>query len=184
MLLLIDNFDSFTYNIVQAFQSLSADVITLRNNLSIPKIDIQYLVIGPGPGTPAKAGACKQLIKKYSGKKPLLGICLGHQAIGEVFGAKTICGKAPMHGKLSTITHTGKGIFQNIPQHIQVTHYHSLVLDPGTIPECLDITAYTKDNQIMGIQHKWHPTFGVQFHPESILSEQGLTLFAQFLSFH
>lgn len=182
MLLLIDNFDSFTYNIVQAFQSLSVDVKVVRNNQSVPKIDIEYLVIGPGPGTPSGAGISKSLIQEYSGKVPILGICLGHQAIGEVFGAKTVFGKAPMHGKLSTLSHTGQGVFQNIPQNIQVTRYHSLVLDPKTFPGCLERTAHTEDGEIMGIQHKEDPTYGVQFHPESILSDNGLKILNRFLS--
>jgi len=182
MLLLIDNFDSFTYNIVQAFQSLTVDVKVVRNNQSIPKIDIKYLVIGPGPGTPSGAGISKLLIKEYSGKIPILGICLGHQAIGEVFGAKTVCAHAPMHGKLSTLSHTGQGIFKNIPQQVQVTRYHSLVLDPKTFPDQLERTAHTEDGEIMGIQHKEHPTFGVQFHPESILSDHGLEILKRFLS--
>ena len=186
MLILIDNYDSFTYNLVHYLGELGAESVVIRND-KISAEDViakkpQAIVLSPGPCTPNEAGVCLDLIKKAGPKIPLLGVCLGHQAIGQAYGGKVIRAPQPMHGKLSEITHTGKGIFKGLPPRFQITRYHSLIVERATLPGSLEITAETADGIIMGLQHKSHPVHGVQFHPESIASEQGHALLANFLT--
>ena len=191
MLLMIDNYDSFTYNLVQYFGELNCEVQVYRNDqitlTEIANLLPQYLVISPGPCTPNQAGISLSAIQTFAGKIPLLGVCLGHQSIGQAFGGKIVHAKSIMHGKTSLIYHTGQGIFQGIPSPFQATRYHSLVIDPTTVPDCLEITAWTQTTsgekeEIMGVQHKTHPVIGVQFHPESILTHYGHTLLKNFLT--
>jgi anthranilate synthase component 2 len=191
MLLMIDNYDSFTYNLVQYFGELNCEVQVYRNDqitlTEITNLLPQYLVISPGPCTPNQAGISLSAIQTFAGKIPLLGVCLGHQSIGQAFGGKIVHAKSIMHGKTSMIYHTGQGIFQGIPSPFQATRYHSLVIDPTTVPDCLEITAWTQTTsgekeEIMGVQHKTHLVIGVQFHPESILTHYGHTLLKNFLT--
>jgi len=185
MILMIDNYDSFTYNLVEYLKMLKREVKVVRND----KIDIEgirrlgpsIIVISPGPCTPNEAGISKKIINELKGEIPILGICLGHQAIGEVFGAKVVKAIEPVHGKVSTIRHNNLGIFKGLSNPLKVTRYHSLVIKRDTLPETLEITAETKFGEIMGIQHKEYPIIGVQFHPEAILTEQGLDLLKNFL---
>jgi len=185
MLLLIDNYDSFTYNLVHFLGELGADCEVVRND----KIGVaqaiarkpQGIVLSPGPCTPNEAGICLNLIAKAGADIPILGVCLGHQAIGQVYGGKVVRAPTPMHGKLSRITHKGKGVFKGLPKRFEVTRYHSLIVDRASLPGCLTVTAETSDGLIMGLQHKVHPVYGVQFHPESIASEHGHALLANFL---
>ena len=185
MLILIDNYDSFTYNLVHYLGELGAESLVIRNDKITADEVIakkpRAIVLSPGPCTPNEAGVCLELIKKAGPTIPLLGVCLGHQSIGQTYGGKVIRAAQPMHGKLSEITHTGKGIFKGLPPKFQITRYHSLIVERATLPECLEITAETADGTIMGLQHKTHPVHGVQFHPESIASEQGHALLANFL---
>lgn len=185
MLLIIDNFDSFTYNLVQAFQALGAKTLVVRNNAqSVAEclaLDPSHLVISPGPGTPAQAGISNALIKAFAGKIPILGVCLGHQCIGEVFGGKVVRATRLMHGKVSSIQHDGQGIFNAIPQHFTATRYHSLVVEKKTLPESLKITAWTSEGEIMGLRHHSLPIEGLQFHPESVLTESGMAILNNFL---
>ncbi len=184
-ILLIDNYDSFTYNLVHYLQALGAEVEVVRNNA----LDVQAafdrkpngIVISPGPATPDTAGICLELIARNQGKIPLLGVCLGHQSIGQSYGGNVIRAPQVMHGKTSQIQHTGEGIFANLPSPFTATRYHSLIVDRATLPDCLDITAETEDGTIMGLAHKTQPVFGVQFHPESIASEHGHDLLRNFL---
>lgn len=181
---MIDNFDSFTYNIVQYFGELNADVEVVRNNISLEEIknkSFDKLIVSPGPCTPAEAGVSCDAIKYYSDKLPILGVCLGYQAIGHVFGAKVVHAPYLMHGKVSEIFHNSKGVFKDIPSPYNATRYHSLTLDENTIPKTFAITAKTNDDIVMAIEHKELPIFGVQFHPESILTEYGHKLFQNFL---
>ena len=191
MLLMIDNYDSFTYNLVQYFGELNCEVQVYRNDqITLTKMANllpQYLVISPGPCTPNQAGISLSAIQAFAGKIPLLGVCLGHQSIGQAFGGKIIHAKYIMHGKTSMIYHTGRGLFQGIPNPFQATRYHSLVIDQATVPDCLEITAWTQTingeiEEIMGVQHKDHLIVGVQFHPESILTHHGHTLLKNFLT--
>lgn len=186
MLLMLDNYDSFTYNIVQYFGELGQDVRVLRNDQTtvaeIEALDPKYICISPGPCDPAQAGISLEVIKHFAGKKPILGVCLGHQAIGEAFGGKIVRAKTIMHGKASKITHTNTDIFKDIPSPYTVIRYHSLAIERESLPECLTITAETEDGEIMGIAHKTLPIYGVQFHPESILSEYGHKLLQNFLN--
>ncbi len=185
MLLLIDNYDSFTYNLVHYLGELGAQCEVHRND----KITVdealkkkpKAIVLSPGPCTPNEAGICLDLVAKAGATIPLLGVCLGHQSIGQVYGGKVIRAPEPMHGKLSTIRHTGKGVFKGLPERFQITRYHSLIVERKTLPDCLEVTAETNDGLIMGLQHRTHPVHGVQFHPESIASEQGHALLANFL---
>jgi anthranilate synthase/aminodeoxychorismate synthase-like glutamine amidotransferase len=180
--LLIDNFDSFVYNIYQYLEELGASVVVLRNNQVDNVDEFDSIVISPGPGNPENErdfGKCKQIIN--NAKVPLLGVCLGHQGIICAFGGKIEKAKKPMHGKLSLIKHNSQGIFDEIKNPIKVMRYHSLVGQEQSIPDCLEITAKTVDGEIMGIQHKELPIFGVQFHPESILSEEGKNILKNFL---
>lgn len=183
---LLDNYDSFTYNLVHYLGELGAEVTTIRNDVvSVADLLAQKLdgiVISPGPGTPQQSGICLELIKTASGKVPIFGVCLGMQAIGEVFGGKVIRAPKPMHGKVSQITHSGKGIFAGLPNPFNATRYHSLIVEKETLPDCLEITATTEDGLIMGLQHKTHNTHGVQFHPESISSEYGHEIIKNFLA--
>lgn len=191
MLLMIDNYDSFTYNVVQYFGELGANVVVYRNDeISIQEIaDLspEHIVISPGPCTPNEAGVSMEVIKTFAGKIPLLGVCLGHQSIGQVFGGKVVRARQVMHGKISPIYHKGQGVFKDLPSPYNATRYHSLVVDDATLPECFDVTAWTQSekgefDEIMGLRHKTLAVEGVQFHPESILSEHGHQLFKNFLS--
>lgn len=184
---LLDNYDSFTYNLVHYLGELGAEVTIYRND-KITVADFlatkpDGIVISPGPGTPQNSGICLELIKTASGKVPIFGVCLGMQAIGEAFGGKVVRANKPMHGKISGIFHNNKGVFKDIPSPFNATRYHSLIVEKASLPECLEITASTDDNLIMGLQHKVHNTHGVQFHPESIASEHGHLLIKNFLNF-
>ena len=186
MLILIDNYDSFTYNLVHFLGELGAACEVIRND-KISAADVikkkpKAIVLSPGPCTPNEAGICLDLIAKAGGKIPLLGVCLGHQAIGQVYGGKVIRAPEPLHGKLSTIRHANKGVFKGLPERFQVTRYHSLIVERKSLPDVLEVTAETPDGIIMGLQHKQHPVHGVQFHPESIASEHGHALLANFLT--
>jgi anthranilate synthase component 2 len=186
MLILIDNYDSFTYNLVHFLGELGAQCEVIRNDkmsaADVLKKKPKAIVLSPGPCTPNEAGVCLDLITKAAGKVPLLGVCLGHQAIGQAYGGKVIRAPEPLHGKLSTIRHANKGVFKGLPEHFQVTRYHSLIVERKSLPAALEVTAETEDGLIMGLQHKTDPVHGVQFHPESIASEQGHALLANFLT--
>ncbi|WP_298406432.1 aminodeoxychorismate/anthranilate synthase component II [Janthinobacterium sp.] len=185
MLLMIDNYDSFTYNIVQYFGELGEDVRVYRNDeITIEQIEAlnpDRICISPGPKAPAQAGISVEVLKHFAGKKPILGVCLGHQAIGEAFGGKVIRAKQVMHGKTSLIAHTGVGVFQGLPSPFTVIRYHSLAIERASLPSCLEVTAWTDDGEIMGVRHREYDIEGVQFHPESILSEHGHALLKNFL---
>ena len=183
--LLIDNYDSFTYNLAQIFGELGADVVVKRNDEVAPR-DIQALrpariCISPGPGRPGAAGISCDVIREFGAKIPLLGVCLGHQCIGEVFGGEIVRAPKLMHGKTSAISHNGTGVFENLAKPFEATRYHSLVVKRETLPQSLTITAESDDGEIMGLQHRGLPIHGVQFHPESILTEEGGKLLANFL---
>ncbi len=184
MLLLIDNYDSFTYNLVHFLGELGATSEVVRNDRLTPEEALarkpKAIVLSPGPCTPNEAGICLDLISAAAGRVPILGVCLGHQSIGQAYGGKIIR-VTPMHGKLSVIKHTGKGVFAGLPEQVAVTRYHSLTVEKASLPDSLEITAETDDGLIMGLQHKSHPVHGVQFHPESIASEHGHELLANFL---
>lgn len=193
MILMLDNYDSFTYNIVQYLGELGAEVVTQRNDtISLDEIEAMapsHIVVSPGPCTPNEAGISLELIRHFAGKLPLLGVCLGHQAIGQVFGGKVVRAPQVMHGKTSDIRHAGQGVFKGLDDPLSVTRYHSLVVERESLPECLEITAWTDDDDvtpglIMGLRHKELPIEGVQFHPESILSRQGHEMLANFLERH
>ncbi len=185
MLLMIDNYDSFTYNLVQYFAELGEEVLVRRNDeVTVPqieKLNPQFLVISPGPCTPNEAGVSVAAIKHFAGEIPLLGVCLGHQSIGQAFGGKIIHAKTLMHGKTSQIHHHNNGVFTGLPNPFTATRYHSLVIERETLPECLEVTAWTDDNEIMGVKHKTMNVHGVQFHPESILTEHGHAMLKNFL---
>ncbi|MBC7778683.1 MAG: aminodeoxychorismate/anthranilate synthase component II [Proteobacteria bacterium] len=185
MLLMIDNYDSFTYNLVQYFGELEQQVEVFRNDeITIEKIEAlrpKHLVISPGPCTPNEAGVSIAAIQHFAGKIPILGVCLGHQAIGQAFGGKVVHAKHVMHGKTSAIQHEGAGVFQRLPNPFLATRYHSLVLERQTLPDTLEVTAVSEDGEIMGVRHRTLPVEGVQFHPESILTERGHSLLANFL---
>ena len=185
MLLVIDNYDSFTYNLVQYFGELGADPQVKRNDAITPgeveKMKPQKIVISPGPGRPEEAGISMELIRKFGGKVPILGVCLGHQCMGEVFGGKVVRAGRLMHGKTSPIQHDGKGVFQGLPNPFEATRYHSLIVEKNSVPSCLEVCAETAEGEIMGLRHREYPVHGVQFHPESILSKEGKDLLANFL---
>ncbi|EEE1154928.1 aminodeoxychorismate synthase component 2 [Salmonella enterica subsp. enterica serovar Teko] len=185
MILLIDNYDSFTWNLYQYFCELGAEVQVRRNDaLTLEHIDAlnpQKIVISPGPCTPNDAGISLAVIRHYAGRIPMLGVCLGHQAMAQAFGATVVRAAKVMHGKTSPVTHNGQGVFRGLPSPLTVTRYHSLIVDPATLPECFEITAWSETQEIMGIRHREWDLEGVQFHPESILSEQGHALLENFL---
>ncbi|MFN3397933.1 MAG: aminodeoxychorismate/anthranilate synthase component II [Sulfurimicrobium sp.] len=185
MLLMLDNYDSFTYNLVQYFGELGEDVQVYRNDEitveQVAALKPDHIVISPGPCTPAEAGISVALIQEFAGKVPLLGVCLGHQSIGQAFGGKIIHARQLMHGKTSQIHHKDVGVFQGLPNPFTATRYHSLVIERETLPDCLEITAWTDDGEIMGVRHKTLQVEGVQFHPESILTEHGHQMLANFL---
>ena len=186
-ILLIDNYDSFTYNLYHYLSSLKCKVEVYRNNKikidTIKKNNYQKIVISPGPGNPSQAGSCLKIVKYFYKTIPILGVCLGHQVIGQVFGSKIVLAKKVMHGKTSQIKHVGKGIFQGIKSTISATRYHSLIIDRKTISKELIITAETKDKIIMGVMHKKHNVHGVQFHPESFRTPEGIKLLKNFLRY-
>ena len=177
MLVVIDNYDSFTYNLVQYFGELKAELKVYRNDAvtieQLRKMHPTKIVISPGPGRPEDAGVSVDIIKELAGKIPILGVCLGHQAIGYAYGGKIVGAKQLMHGKTSSIYHNRKDLFKSIPSPFEATRYHSLVIEKKSIPACLEVTAWTKDQEIMGVRHKKFPLWGVQFHPESILTKSG-----------
>jgi anthranilate synthase component 2 len=185
MLLLIDNYDSFTYNLVQYLGELGADVHVHRNDaLTLEQIaawEPSAIVISPGPCTPNEAGISVPLIQRFAGKIPILGVCLGHQAIGQAFGGKIVRAERVMHGKVSPVTHDGTGVFADLPSPFTATRYHSLAIERTTMPSCLEITATADDGEIMGVRHREWSVEGVQFHPEAILTEHGHALLRNFL---
>ncbi len=187
---MIDNYDSFTYNLVQYLAELGEDVRVVRNDAlsveEISKLAPSRIVISPGPGTPDQAGVSLQLLEKLGSQIPILGVCLGHQSIGQVFGGKVVRAQKIMHGKTSMIHHTGKGVFAALPNPFEATRYHSLVVEKSSLPDCLEVTAWTQNedgsiDEIMGLRHKTLPIEGVQFHPESILTQHGHDLLRNFL---
>tara|TARA_B100000315_G_scaffold258466_1_gene310698 strand:- start:573 stop:1145 length:573 start_codon:yes stop_codon:yes gene_type:complete len=185
MYILIDNYDSFTYNLLHFLGELGAEVEVYRNDKITPEqvlaLSPDGIVLSPGPCDPDRAGICVELVRKAATKVPILGVCLGHQSIGQAFGANIRRAATPMHGKLSNICHNGLDIFHGIASPFAATRYHSLIVQSNSMPACLEITARTEDEIIMGVRHKEHPIFGVQFHPESIASENGHALLANFL---
>lgn len=185
MLLFIDNYDSFTYNIVQYFAELGQGVAVRRNDdITLEEIETlnpQYLVIGPGPCSPKEAGISVAAMRHFAGRLPIMGVCLGHQTIGEAFGGRIVRAKTLMHGKVSPVSHSGKGMFKGLPNPVTCTRYHSLVIDRNTMPECLEVTAWTEDGEIMGVRHKEYAVEGVQFHPEALLTEHGHDMLNNFL---
>lgn len=185
-LLMIDNYDSFTYNIVQYFGELGANVTTVRNNHitlnAIEQLNPSHICLGPGPCAPAQAGITIPILQYFAGKIPILGVCLGHQAIGEAFGGQVVRAMKPMHGKTDILKHDKLGVFAGLPTPYTVTRYHSLIIELATLPDCLTVSATTPDGEIMGIRHKQYTIEGVQFHPESILSEHGHALLKNFLT--
>ncbi|WP_028312359.1 aminodeoxychorismate/anthranilate synthase component II [Derxia gummosa] len=185
MLLMIDNYDSFTYNLVQYFGELGADVRVARNDEitldEIERLAPERICISPGPCSPREAGISCDVIQHFAGKLPLLGVCLGHQAIGHVFGGDVVRAKVVMHGKTSPVTHIGEGVFAGLPSPFTAIRYHSLAIRRETLPDCLEVTAWTEDGEIMGVRHRRFQIEGVQFHPESILSEHGHRLLENFL---
>ncbi|WP_144392373.1 anthranilate synthase component II [Pleionea sediminis] len=190
MILMIDNYDSFTFNLVQYFQQLEVDILVERNDAlsirDIEKLDPQRIVISPGPCSPDEAGISLNVIEKFAGKIPILGVCLGHQAIAQVFGGNVVRAEKVMHGKTSSVFHNNDGVFKGLNNPLVATRYHSLVVKRNTLPDCFNITAWTENEQgefeyIMGLRHKELPLEGVQFHPESVLTEQGHALLSNFL---
>jgi anthranilate synthase component 2 len=186
MLLMLDNYDSFTYNLVQYFGELGEDVHVYRNDEitldDIAKLKPARIVVSPGPCSPAEAGISVSLIQEFAGKIPVLGVCLGHQSIGAAFGGDIVHAKQLMHGKTSQVHHTDSGVFKGLPNPLTVTRYHSLAIKRETLPDCLEVTAWTEDGEIMGVRHKTLDVEGVQFHPESILTERGHDLLKNFLT--
>ncbi|WP_416190664.1 aminodeoxychorismate/anthranilate synthase component II [Neisseria sp. CCUG12390] len=185
MLLFIDNYDSFTYNIVQYFAELDQEVVVRRNDDitldGIAALKPQYLVIGPGPCSPKEAGISVAAMQHFAGKLPIMGVCLGHQTIGEAFGGNIVRAQTLMHGKVSPVHHKGTGMFKGLPNPVTCTRYHSLVINRHTLPDCLEVTAWTDDSEIMGVRHKDYPIEGVQFHPEALLTEHGHDMLRNFL---
>ncbi|AUN94556.1 aminodeoxychorismate/anthranilate synthase component II [Pseudazoarcus pumilus] len=185
MLLMIDNYDSFTYNLVQYFGELGADVRVFRNDeidvAGIAQLAPEQLVISPGPCSPAEAGISVAAIREFAGRIPILGVCLGHQSIGAAFGGRIVHARRLMHGKTSPVHHDGRGVFHGLPDPLVCTRYHSLAIERESLPDCLEVTAWTDDGEIMGVRHKTLAVEGVQFHPESILTEHGHELLKNFL---
>ncbi|WP_312097818.1 aminodeoxychorismate/anthranilate synthase component II [Niallia sp.] len=188
MIYMIDNYDSFTYNLVQYLGSLGQELQVKRNDKTsleeINKENPSYLMISPGPCTPNEAGISLEAIRYFAGKMPIFGVCLGHQAIGQVFGGDVVRAANLMHGKTSLIYHDNKTIFQGLPNPFPATRYHSLIIKKETLPSCLEITAWTKEGEIMGIRHKELPIEGVQFHPESIMTEAGMEILQNFIQYY
>lgn len=186
MVLIIDNYDSFVYNLAQYVGELGFEPKVVRNDRitidEIAALHPSHMIISPGPKTPREAGISNDLIRSFAGRIPILGVCLGHQCIGEVFGAKIVHSRLPMHGKESRVTHDGIGVFEDLPNPLTVGRYHSLVIDPDSIPDCLEVTARTDDGIIMGVRHRQFAVEGVQFHPESIMTESGHAMVRNFLS--
>lgn len=186
MLLLIDNYDSFTYNLFHYLGELGADVVVKRNDELTAEAALalkpEAIVLSPGPCTPNEAGICLDLIKKANGEVPILGVCLGHQSIGQIYGSTIVRAPEPMHGKVSRIHHTGKSVFRGLNNDFNATRYHSLTIAPDSMPASLEVTATSSDGVIQGVMHKTHPVHGVQFHPESIASENGHALLRNFLT--
>jgi len=186
MILLIDNYDSFTYNLVHYLGELGAKVEVYRNDALTPAEALakrpEGIVLSPGPCTPNEAGICLDLIKENAGRVPLFGVCLGHQSLGQAYGGKVVRAPVCMHGKISEIHHTGKGVFEGLPNPFEATRYHSLIVERSSLPDCFEITAETSDGLIMGLQHKELPLHGVQFHPESIATQHGHALLKNFLT--
>ncbi len=182
---MIDNYDSFTYNLVQYLGELGADVLVRRNDEvttgEIPALQPDRIVVSPGPCTPNEAGVSLKAIEEAPEGVPVLGVCLGHQAIGQAYGGKVVRAKEPVHGKSARIMHDGEGVYRGLPQGFEATRYHSLVIEPDSIPECLTVTSRTEDGVIMGVRHKELPVEGVQFHPESVLTRSGKELLKNFL---
>ena len=185
MLLMIDNYDSFTYNLVQYLGELGQDIRVFRNDkitvAEIEDLDPEYIVISPGPCTPKEAGVSVEAIRHFAGKKPMLGVCLGHQSMGAAFGGEIVRADRLMHGKTSQIHHKGTGVFKGLPNPFEATRYHSLIVRREDLPDCFEITAWTDDEEIMGFRHKEFNIEGVQFHPESILTREGMALLKNFL---
>ena len=185
MVLVIDNYDSFTYNLVQYLGELGAEPVVYRNDqialAQIRRLKPKQIVISPGPCTPKEAGISNEVIKTFSGAIPLLGVCLGHQCMGEVFGGKVVRAERIMHGKTSEIHHDGKTIFRRMPNPFAATRYHSLIVENRSFPRCLEKIAWTDKNEIMGLKHRAHSTWGVQFHPESIMTQEGKKILQNFL---
>ena len=186
MIFVLDTYDSFTYNLVHLMGSLGAEMVVERNRetsvAAIMAMRPDGILLSPGPSRPENAGCMLDLIHAAAGRIPMLGVCLGHQAIGHAFGAKVVSAKRIMHGKLSTIHHDGKGVFQNVPQDFKAVRYHSLALEEATLPDCLEITARSEDGEIMGVRHKELPIEGIQYHPESIMTEAGRQQLMNFLN--
>lgn len=186
MILVIDNYDSFTYNLVQYFGELGAEILVKRNDeITLEEIEVlspEKICISPGPCTPTEAGISCAVIEKFSGRLPILGVCLGHQSIGQVFGGDVVRADRLMHGKTSPILHTGENVFAGLPSPFEATRYHSLIVKRDTLPSCLRITAETAEGEIMGLAHKELPVYGVQFHPESILTTEGKKILKNFLA--
>ena len=186
MIFVLDNYDSFTYNLVHLMGSLGAEMVVERNRetsvTAIMAMRPDGILLSPGPSRPENAGCMLDLIHVAAGRIPMLGVCLGHQAIGHAFGAKVVSAKRIMHGKLSTIHHDGKGVFQNVPQDFKAVRYHSLALEEATLPDCLEITARSEDGEIMGVRHKELPIEGIQYHPESIMTGAGRQQLMNFLN--
>ena len=186
MIFVLDNYDSFTYNLVHLMGSLGAEMVVERNRetsvAAIMAMRPDGILLSPGPSRPENAGCMLDLLHAAAGRIPMLGVCLGHQAIGHAFGAKVVSAKRIMHGKLSTIHHDGKGVFQNVPQDFKAVRYHSLALEEATLPDCLEITAHSDDGEIMGVRHKELPIEGIQYHPESIMTEAGRQQLMNFLN--
>ncbi|EGT2202539.1 aminodeoxychorismate/anthranilate synthase component II [Clostridioides difficile] len=185
MILMIDNYDSFVYNLVQYIEELGETVVVKRNNeikiRDIEELNPEVIVLSPGPCSPKEAGICIDIVEYFKGKKPILGICLGHQTIGHVFGGDIIKAQQPVHGKVYSISHTNKGVFRGLKNPLNVTRYHSLIIDSNTVPKELEVTATTEKGEIMGIRHKKYLIEGVQFHPEAILSEYGHEMLKNFI---
>ncbi|MCL4869120.1 MAG: aminodeoxychorismate/anthranilate synthase component II [Anaerolineae bacterium] len=184
MLLMIDNYDSFTYNLVQYFGELGAEIQVFRNNEvtldEIRALAPTYIVISPGPGSPDDGGVSNEVLREFGPTTPILGVCLGHQCIGQVYGGKVSRAPRLMHGKTSSVYHNGKGLFDGVPSPFKATRYHSLIVEEP-LPDVLQVTAFTRDGEVMGVRHKQYPTVGVQFHPESILTEHGKRILQNFL---
>lgn len=184
MIVVIDNYDSFTYNIVEYLRQLGKEMTVLKNDEctihDIKKLNPNGILLSPGPGNPNQAGICLDVLDAFSGKVPILGVCLGHQLIGQFFGGEVIKAKSPMHGKVSEISHDGRSVFRGLPSRLSVARYHSLIVSRCTLPDCLEVTALSTDGEIMGIRHKTHQVEGVQFHPEAIMTEYGLDMINNF----